>query len=172
MLEYLLTFIQHNIFIIFFVALFLGIASVFSKKIKIVFFTLLGLGLTYFCLLCLYRWGIGIESLYEWSSKYVILVCHQLDIYTFLFVNHSFILTKVLEALSHHSLTETILCFTQLSIFISLVALTIIVVIPRIADEKITKIDIKRFNINKYPFFINTINRTQTRFILNSKLRC
>ncbi len=172
MLEYLLTFIQNNIFIIFFAVLFLGIASIYSKKMKIIFLTLLGVAVAYFILLCLHKCGIGIDCLYEWSSKYVIILCNQLDVYTMLFVQHSFILNKVMEALSHHSLTEIILCVTQIALFIAFVLITITIVLPRFLVEKIQKIKINRFHINKYCLFINTINRTQTRFILHSKLRC
>ncbi|MCM1131710.1 MAG: hypothetical protein NC310_07375 [Roseburia sp.] len=172
MLEYLFTFIKNNIFVIFLVLVFLASASAYSKKIKFFFLGTLGLAFVYFVLLCLYRLGIGIDSLYEWSSKYVILLCNQLDLFSMVFVQQSFILTKTLEVLGHHSLTDVILCITQLAFLIALVLLTIIIVIPRFVGEKVNKIKISRFCINKYSLFINTNNRTQTRFIFLSKLRC
>lgn len=172
MLEYLFNFIEQNIFLIFLCVLSLGIASVYSKGIKFLFLSIVGIAALYFALLCLYRLGIGIEVLYNWSCKVVIQICNQIDYYNLFCCQHSVIFSKVLEVLTHRSFSNGFICITQI----------ILILLVIIAAKDILLIDLKitgskkvffNYNVgNKNEELTNTINRTQSKFIFYSVLRC
>ena len=172
MLEYLFDFMKQNIFLIFLVVLFLGIASVYSRRIKFLFLSLLGVAALYFALLCLYRLGIGIEGLYEWSCRFVILICEHIDFYNILCLNHSLVFTKVLEILMHRSFSDAMLYMIHISIIIALIVLAIDILLPRLKLINLRKINFNNVKLNKNLYSSNTINRTQDKYIFYSVLRC
>lgn len=75
MLDYLLYVIEQNIFFIFLIIMILTIVSQISKGFRYFFFACLGLVTSYFALLCFYKLGIGSDRLYEFSAKYVYMIC-------------------------------------------------------------------------------------------------
>lgn len=170
-LEYLFDFLEKNILLVFLCVLFLGIASIYSKGIKFLFFSILGASAAYFGLLCLYRLGIGIEVLYDWSCQCVIHICNQIDYYNILFANHFVLLSKLIELVVQHSFSGTLLYLIHISAILALITLFIEIVVPRIKIY-IRKIRLYFKNLNKKTYFSYTINRTQSKFILNSVLRC
>lgn len=172
MLEYLFDFIENNILLIFIVVLILGVASVYSKGVKFLFFSLLGLAALYFGLLCLYRLGIGIEKIYVWSSKYVIMLCNQLDYYNFICLSHFDILAKVIEVSVQNTVLDSILYLIYFSAVISCVAVAVFIFIPKIVYTKQKKIKINHDILNKNTEIPNTINKSHPKFILNLVLRC
>ncbi|MDE5714833.1 MAG: hypothetical protein K2I42_01745, partial [Anaeroplasmataceae bacterium] len=118
MLEYLFNILQKNILLVFSCVLGLAIASAFSKKIKILFISIIGLSASYFALLCFYRLGIGIDSLYYESCKIVIAVCEWFEQYHFLFLN-SEILFRILKVSSLSSLNDVLYQIEFLTIVIT-----------------------------------------------------
>lgn len=172
MLEYLFDFIEHNILIVFLCVLFLGIASAYSKKMKTIFLVILGLAAVYFALLCLYRLGIGIDALYEWSSKYVIMICNQIDYISYFIFQHTIITTKILKFILHNSLSNAVLSFINLSLIVCFVLLTIEIIIPQIKHIFQKKFILNLKELNKSIQFNNTINSTVSKTILNSVFRC
>lgn len=172
MLEYLFNFITNNIIIIFLCVLSLAIASIYSKRMKYLFYILLGGAAVYFMLLCLYRLGIGIDVLYEWSCKYVVMFCNQIDYLSFFLFQHTIILTRVFKLIMHNSFYNSILCLVSLSLILAFILLTIEVILPKLTITKSKKVILNLKELNKTIQFYNTINRTESKFILNSVLRC
>ncbi|MBD5390684.1 hypothetical protein HDR67_01615 [bacterium] len=172
MLEYLFNFMKHNIILIFVVVMFLGIASIYSKKMKLLFLSILGMAGLYFALLCLYRLGIGIEGLYVWSCKVVIFVCEQIDYYNILCLNRSLMSSKLFELFMHRSFSDILLYVIHISILISFIILTIDILLPRLKLIYLRKINFNNNNSNKNLYFSNTIIRTQYKYIFYSVLRC
>lgn len=172
MLEFLFNFIEQNIILVFFCVLFLATASIYSKRIKFLFFFLLGGAATYFALLCLYRLGIGIEALYNWSCDFVISICNQIDYCSLFGYGHSPLLVKVFEVVFQHLFADRMLCLIHLTFFISFALVMILILLPRLKVVAIKKIEIHRHYFNKKIYFSNTINSTQSKFILNSVFRC
>lgn len=172
MLEYLFNFITNNIVIIFLCVLSLAIASIYSKRIKCLFYTILCGAALYFVLLCLYRLGIGIEVLYEWSCKWVVMVCHQIDYISLFFFQQPFILTRVLKLFLHDSLFNVLLCLVGISFVLVFVLITIETVLPKFSLNKHKKVEINLKELNKSNQFTNTINRIESKYILNSVFRC
>lgn len=172
MLEYLFNFITKNIAIIFLCVLSLAIASIYSKRIKYLFYTILGGAALYFVLLCLYRLGIGIDVLYEWSCKYVLMICNQIDCFNFFFFQHTFVLTKIMNLILHDSLSNVLLCLVSISLVVVFVLLTIEIVLPRFSTKNYKKIEINLKELNKSNQFTNTINRIESKYIINSVFRC
>lgn len=172
MLEYLFNFMKQNIFLIFIVVLFLGIASVYSKRIKFLFLSILGLAALYFALLCLYRLGIGIETLYECSCRFVILICEHIDCFNILCLNHSLFLSKVLEILIQRSFSSAFLYMIHISLIIALIVLAIEVLLPRLKTIHLRKINFNNTKLNKNSYSSNTINKSQNKYIFYSVLRC
>ncbi|MDE7263645.1 MAG: hypothetical protein K2N64_03170 [Anaeroplasmataceae bacterium] len=172
MLEYLFTFMEKNIVLIFLCVLFLGIASVYSKGIKFLFLSIVGTAALYFALLCLYRLGIGIDVLYNWSSQIVIQICKQIDYYNLFCAHHSVLFSKILEVLSYRSFSNGLIWITQLILVlcILLAAKDILLINFKIAGVKKVFFN---YNVgNKNEEITNTINRTQSKFIFYSVLRC
>ncbi len=172
MLEFLFGFIERNIFFIFLCVLALGIASAYSKGIKFLFLSILGISAMYFALLCFYRLGYGIELLYNWSCKYVIRICYFIDYYSFLCLNHSIFLTKIMDYFLIHSNGNLLFYFIHFTVLLGFLILAIEIIIPKIKFIYVQKIKINMKEINKKPYFYNTINRVQSKFILNSVFRC
>lgn len=171
MLEYLFSFIEHNITLIFLIVLAFGIASAYFKSIKILFLSLLGLSTLYFALLCLYRLGFGIAALYEWSCNYVLLICNHIDAYGLIIFHHSFVVSRAINGLLYHPIQGGILCFFQLVLFMFII-LSLYAITPRIKGENFKKVKIRSVIANKNKIIYNTINKTQSKFILNSVFRC
>lgn len=79
MLDYLMNFIQQYIMYIVIIIIILAIISNFSKFVKRIFVSVVGLGFIYLFLLCLYELGIGIESLYQFSCRYIYMACELIE---------------------------------------------------------------------------------------------
>ena len=172
MLEYLLNFIENNLFLIFLCLIILGIASIYSKGIKFLFLSILGGAALYFALLCLHHWGVGIEFLYKISSKYVIAVCEQIDYYSILFFNHSLLITKFMEIFLPTSMSSLLFYVLHISVFITVILIAAGVILPHLCYINLKKVEIRITKVNKINYFYNTINKTQSKFILNSVFRC
>ncbi|MDE6655928.1 MAG: hypothetical protein K2J85_02940, partial [Anaeroplasmataceae bacterium] len=163
MLEFLFNFIEHNIFLIFLFVLILGIASAYSKSTRFLFLSLLGIAVSYFALLCLYRLGIGIDFLYDWSCKWVVTICNQIDYYSIFCLNHSILFSKLIEFLFAHSYSDLLLALLHITMIFTLIFVIIEVVIPRLKPIAFKKIKNNAKRINKITVFYNTINSTQSK---------
>ncbi len=171
MLEYLFDILQKNIIFIFFCVLGLAIASAFSKKVKIVFVGLIVLSASYFALLCLYRLGIGIDSLYYESCKIVIAVCEGFEQYHFLFFN-SEIFFRLIKITSLTSLNDILYHIEIITIGVICLLFFFDLYFPFIFNFKIRNVEIQYNYVMKQTYYTNNIVEKQPRFILNSILRC
>ncbi|MDE6407729.1 MAG: hypothetical protein K2K50_03900, partial [Anaeroplasmataceae bacterium] len=132
MLEFLFNFMENNIILIFLCVLILGIASAYSKSTKVLFLSILGVSAAYFALLCLYRLGIGIEFLYDWSCRWVIAICNQIDYYSILCLNNSILLHKLMEFILTRCFSNYALTLLHITVLFTLIFIVIEIVIPRL----------------------------------------
>lgn len=126
MLDYLLDLITKYISIVFICVLILCMASTYSKKIKVLFITILVLFASYFALLCLYKLGVGIQPLYEWSCDIVYFLCSYIERFNIIIFNNEFILSRLIYMiLNHHTMaliqmiSVTAMAITFIGIFIT-----------------------------------------------------
>lgn len=172
MLEFLFDFIERNILLVFLCVLLLGIASAYSKGIKFLFLSILGTIMTYFAFLCFYRLGYGFESLYQWSCEIVIRICYYIDYYSFFCYNHSYFITKILEYLMQQTSSGVILCMMHILVSIGFILIACFFFIPKLRLYTPYKLDLNFKDIHNVAWKYNTINRVQSRYILNSVFRC
>lgn len=172
MLEYLFNFLEENIILVFFCVLILGIASIYSKGIKSLFVFLLCGTAFYFMLLCLYRLGIGVESLYIWSSKWVVMICNQIHYYSFLGTSQLVFLPHVLELLTHQQIPNYIVVLFETIFLLILILFVVEVYKIKLLWIKPNNASIKINKHNKNFYFTNTINRVSSTFFFNCVLRC
>ncbi len=171
MLEYLFNFIESNILLIFFGVLFFSISSIYSKKMKMLFITILIFSTLYFAFLCLYRLGIGIDILYYWSSKIIITIVEHIkslfvfNLEHFIFVDH---ISNIV--FRDQMINKFMIIFFFISSIIIL-PLVISLYKPLIIDLKckIIKLNIKNNNfIKKY----NYLKKQIPNLYMNCVLRC
>lgn len=172
MLEFLFDFLERNIVLVFVCVMFLGIASAYSKGMKFLFLSILGIAMTYFALLCFYRLGYGFEGLYQWSCNIVLRICYYIDYYSIFCFSHSFIITKIMEGILHQSPSNMTLYIFHILASITFVIIVIAIIVPKVRILFRNTIQINMKDINKITIKYDTNNRVQAKYILNSVFRC
>ncbi len=172
MLEFLMDFIGNNVLIVLLCATALVIASVYSKGVKIFSFYLFAIGISYYIFSCLYRQGLGIDILYNCSSKCVFVLCNQKDCLQYLCLNNTFISTKLFDNTFSYTIMNLVFYLISIVLVISFMVLAIEYILPQVKKNKFRKTELYSADLNKNQFIYNTINSIQPKFILNSVLRC
>lgn len=172
MLEFLIDFIVNNLLLVLLCVIALGIASVYSKGVKIFSFYLFAIIVSYYIFSCLYNQGLGIDILYNCSSKCVFVLCNQNDYIQYLCLSNTLTPAKLLDNTISYSVINILFYVIHIVLILSFMILSVEYILPQLKKNKIKKMELYSEEFNKNQYINNTINSIQPKFILNSVLRC
>lgn len=172
MLEFFIDFIGNNLLIVLLCVIALDIASVYFKGVKVFSFYLFSVVVSYYIFSCLYNQGLGIDILYNYSSKCVFVFCNQNDYLQYLCLNNTFNSTKILDNTISYTVMNILFYVIHVVLLISFMILSVEYILPQLKKYKIKKMKLYSEVFNKNQYIYNTINSRQPKFILNSVLRC